>query len=80
MNAELLIVRIAKTLKECRLECVLIGNAAAALQGVSVSTLDFDFMYRRTELNRNKIRKFAALLGAEIEMPHCGEQASGRSG
>lgn len=48
MNAERILVRVADALAKCRLEAVLIGNAAAALQGAPVTTLDFDFMFRRT--------------------------------
>ena len=35
-------------LEKAGLEAVLIGNAGAALQGAPVTTVDFDFFFRRT--------------------------------
>jgi hypothetical protein len=62
MNAEPILANIAKTFQEHRLEVVLVGNAAAALQGAPVTTLDFDFMFRKTPLNIKKLKKIAAAL------------------
>ena len=47
MNAEPILTKIAQTFREARLEVILVGNAAAALQGAPVTTLDFDFMFRK---------------------------------
>jgi hypothetical protein len=69
MNAEPLIIRIAEALNEARLEAVLIGNAAAALNGAPVTTLDFDFMVRNTQQALGRIREFARVLGAEVVPP-----------
>ena len=44
MNAEPLLKKIAETLHKARLEAVMVGNAAAALHGAPVTTLDIDFM------------------------------------
>lgn len=69
MNAEPILTLIAKTLHDCRLEVILVGNAAAALQGAPVTTLDFDFMFRDTPLNLKKLKKVAATLGMTISQP-----------
>jgi hypothetical protein len=41
------------------LDAVLIGNAAAALQGSPVTTMDFDFMFRKTQTNLTKLKRIA---------------------
>lgn len=51
MNAEPLLSQVAALLKKRRLSAVLIGNAAAALQGSPVTTMDLDFMFRKTPGN-----------------------------
>ena len=65
MNAEPVLTLTAKTLHECRLEVILVGNAAAALQGAPVTTLDFDFMFRETPLHMKKLKKVARLIQVE---------------
>lgn len=70
MNAAPVLTNIAKTFEECRLEAVLVGNAAAALQGAPVTTLDFDFMFRKTPLNLKKLKKVATALGMSFSQPY----------
>ena len=70
MNAEPILNRIAKALIACRLEVILIGNAAAAIQGAPVTTLDFDFMFRKTPANLKKLRSLADALTMKIFRPH----------
>ena len=70
MNAAPILANIAKTFQECRLEVVLVGNAAAALQGAPVTTLDFDFMFRQTPLNLKKLKKVAAKLLMSFSQPY----------
>jgi hypothetical protein len=44
MNAAPLLTVVAASLATAKLETVLIGNAAAAIQGALVTTVDFDFL------------------------------------
>jgi hypothetical protein len=70
MNGAPLLEKIAKALHECRLDAVLIGNAAAALHGAPVTTVDFDFMFRKTEANLAKVKKVATVLGGVVRRPY----------
>ena len=70
MDARPILARIAKLLERHGLEAVLIGNAAAALQGAPVTTVDFDFFFRRTPANLRKLREIAAELEAVILKPY----------
>jgi hypothetical protein len=45
VNAAALLAEVARKLDEVGLDAVLIGNAAAALQGAPVTTIDFDFFF-----------------------------------
>ena len=66
MNATPLLGRILGALKEHHLKAVLIGNAAAAIHGAPVTTLGFDFMFRATPANLQKLKAVARSLGAMI--------------
>ena len=70
MDAYPLLARIAQLLDRHGLEAVLIGNAAAALQGAPVTTVDFDFLYRRTPANVRKLTAIAKELQAVLMRPH----------
>ena len=52
------------------LEAVLIGNAAAALQGAPVTTVDFDFLFRKTSRNLAKLKQLARALRAVVLRPY----------
>jgi hypothetical protein len=69
MNAASLLHRIAKVLAQHRLEAVMVGNAAAALRGAPVTTLDIDFMFRKTAANLKKLKKIAVNVEAMILRP-----------
>src|SRR5947207_4658447 len=70
MNAEPLLKLVAAALAEVRLEAILIGNAAAAIQGAPVTTVDFDFMFRATPVNLAKLKRFALRMDAVIFRPY----------
>jgi hypothetical protein len=70
MNAEPLLNKVARVLADRRLEAILVGNAAAALRGAPVTTVDFDFMFRQTPANLKKLKAVALDLGAEILRPY----------
>jgi len=57
-------------MRELKLEAVLIGNAAAALQGAPVTTVDFDFLFRKTSRNLAKLKALAHSLGAIVLRPY----------
>ncbi len=70
MNAEPLLAKIASALADARLEAVMVGNAAAALRGAPVTTLDIDFMFRKTRANMEKLKRLADNLQATILKPY----------
>lgn len=70
VNAEPLLQRVARALQHAKLEAVLIGNAAAALHGAPVTTLDFDFMFRVTPASLRKLKAFARELHAIVLKPY----------
>ena len=48
MDAAPYLQQIARLFQELKLDAVMIGNAAAAIQGAPVTTVDIDFLFRRT--------------------------------
>ena len=70
MDARPLLVRLAKLLEQHGLEAILIGNAAAALQGAPVTTVDLDFMFRKTPVNLRKLKALADSLEAYVLRPY----------
>jgi hypothetical protein len=70
VDAEPLLAEVVRQLNAAHLEAVLIGNAAAALQGAPVTTVDFDFMFRKTPRNLVKMKAVARALGAIILRPY----------
>jgi predicted nucleotidyltransferase len=69
VDARPVLVEIGRLLERVKLEAVLIGNAAAALQGAPVTTLDLDFLFRRTPRNLGKLKTLARELGATVMRP-----------
>ena len=70
MNAEPFLSELARQLERLHFDVVLIGNAAAALQGAPVTTVDFDFMFRKTPANMRKLKALATSLGATVLKPY----------
>ena len=70
MDALPILARVAQLLERHGLEAVLIGNAAAALQGAPVGTVDLDFLFRRNPANVRKLTAIAAELNAMLMKPH----------
>jgi len=70
VDATLFLVEIGRALEQTRLDAILIGNAAAALQGAPVTTVDFDFMFRKTARNMAKLKTLAAAIHGSILRPY----------
>ena len=70
VNAAPVLAEIAQTLHRAGLEAVLIGNAAAALQGAPVTTVDFDFLFRKTAVSLKKLKSVAVALRGVILRPY----------
>lgn len=70
MDAGPLLKKIARALHNARLEAIMIGNAAAAMHGAPVTTLDIDFMFRKTPSNMRKLKIVAKELDAQILKPY----------
>src|SRR5260370_20149066 len=69
MDATEIVARIARTMERHVLEAVLIGNAGAAIHGAPVTTVDIDFLYRRTPANLRKLKRIAKDLRATLYAP-----------
>jgi hypothetical protein len=70
MDAKPLLVEVGRRMHEVGLDAVLIGNAAAALQGAPVTTVDFDFFFRKTPRNMAKVKALARALHATVLRPY----------
>jgi hypothetical protein len=70
MNAEPLLNKVAKVFAEHRLKAIMNGNAATALHGAPVTTLDIDFMFRKTPVNVGKLKAVARSFQATILKPY----------
>jgi predicted nucleotidyltransferase len=70
VDAAPLLAEVARHLRALDFDAVLIGNAAAALQGAPVTTVDFDFLFRKTPRNIVKIKALAEALSAVVMRPY----------
>jgi len=69
MDAGIYLQEIAEQFAKLSLEAVLIGNAAAAIQGAPVTTIDIDFLFRKTPSNIAKLKKLAKALDLVVFNP-----------
>src|SRR5262249_22533546 len=69
MDAEPILRRLAEVLNRHKLEVIMVGNSAAAIQGVPITTIDVDFVFRRTSANVKKLKGVARDLDATILRP-----------
>jgi hypothetical protein len=69
MDASPFLKEIAAAMNRHQLEAVMVGNAAAAIQGAPITTLDFDFLFRKTRLNVRKLEAVAQSLNATLSQP-----------
>lgn len=70
VDAKPYLAEIARHLQDVGLDAVLIGNAAAALQGAPVTTVDFDFLFRKTPRNLQKLKALARALESTVLRPY----------
>jgi hypothetical protein len=70
VDATPVLAEVGRHLRLVKLEAVLIGNAAAALRGAPVTTVDLDFLFRKTPRNLQKLKALARRLGATVLRPY----------
>ncbi len=66
MDAKNILVEISEAFAHARLEAVMIGNAAAAIQGAPVTTMDIDFCIMETDETLSKLSLVAKQLDAKL--------------
>src|SRR5437867_1558669 len=66
MNAYPYLARAAELLQRHSLEAILVGNAAAAIQGAPVTTVDIDFLFPKTPANIRKLKAITRDLDAVL--------------
>ena len=63
---ESVLLEVMRAVIQVGLDAIVIGNGAAALQGVPVTTQDIDFLVRETPRNEDKIKDLVAVLGENV--------------
>jgi hypothetical protein len=72
---------VARALRDCRLEAVVVGATAAVLQGAPLTTVDVDLLVRRTPSNEKKIQRLCERLElARVPVTSTIESLAGESG
>ena len=64
---ESLLLQLMRAVEQVRLDVIVVGNAAAALHGVPVTTQDIDLFVRDTPQNAEKIQQLLAALGEPVQ-------------
>ena len=64
---ESLLLHLMRAVDHVRLDAIVIGNAAAALHGVPVTTQDIDLFIRDTSQNAEKIQQLLSELGDQVQ-------------
>jgi hypothetical protein len=70
LNAYPVLFEVAGAIQRHRLEAVMIGNSAATLEGAPVTTIDVDFLFRKTPANIKKLKAIAQGLGGILLKPY----------
>ncbi len=70
MDAGPILSLLAHLLERHKLEAIMVGNSAAALQGAPVTTIDVDFLFRKSPANLAKLKGIAADLNGPIFRPY----------
>lgn len=70
MNATPVLSEVARAIQTAKMDVVLIGNAAAALQGAPVTTVDFDFLFRKSPRTLGQLKIVAQRLRATVLRPY----------
>jgi len=64
---ELLFLQVMRAINQVSLDAIVIGNAAAAMHGVPVTTQDIDLFIRDTPQNGQKIQELVETLGNGVQ-------------
>lgn len=70
MSAAPLLSKLLEAMNKHGLEAIMVGNAAAAIHGAPVTTIDFDFMFRDTPTNMRKLKAVAKELKSVVLRPY----------
>lgn len=65
-----LLSELHEALAQAGLQVILIGNAAAIIQGAPLMTRDIDFLVRDHPQVQKKLRKFAQIYGVKLTRPY----------
>src|SRR5207244_4184476 len=66
---EIFLEKVLAALERTQLEALIVGTAAAVMQGASLMTRDIDILVRDTDLNRRKLEQLSSELGAARPVP-----------